>query len=579
MASTLRSTTSGFPARVLTRWLLIVWLLTLTGCPPPGSGIGSKEEEDTSSQDTQETAPRVVVRRNRPRRRPPKRLQSYPGRRGNEETPDERIGQLPKVDWAAGAPGGGDFGGMPGPTRPGLSSKEALERLWRDVADAAELGPTEICWLIDVSPSARQWHAELVSAIAGNYRELPSKQPAIAKNLTTRLGTFADTHQWLTPTPLADETEVAKKFEELPKRNSAVENVFAAVAASLKPLRQARLKERKEVLLVILTDEAGNDGETLLTVLPDLKKYGIPVTVLGVPAPFGRRTLVGQKLEGGKAKVPTPTQKAVIVHGPETQAPERLHLMFTDSDTAFDQIDSGFGPYALEQLCFETGGRFWGMDVPSGGGEGSTPTWPGYSVLRFDPSVMKKYRPKLQSREEYEAFVQAHRCCQVLVEAARIPTIPVLSHPQLVFAKDDPPKLKNTVDAAQQAAAKVELEIHRAYDLLKQGLADRKKLTDRRWCASYDLAMGRIAAAKARVDGYNAMLAALKRGIPEKNPDATSWVLAPAETTELTSSRRSLIKQAREHLERVVREHPGTPWEFLAKEELKTPLGWKWTEQ
>ena len=33
------------------------------------------------------------------------------------------------------------------------------------------------------------------------------------------------------------------------------------------------------------------------------------------------------------------------------------------------------------------------------------------------------------------------------------------------------------------------------------------------------------------------------------------------------------------YLKRVVAEHEGTPWAFLAQRELSTPLGWKWNDE
>jgi hypothetical protein len=36
--------------------------------------------------------------------------------------------------------------------------------------------------------------------------------------------------------------------------------------------------------------------------------------------------------------------------------------------------------------------------------------------------------------------------------------------------------------------------------------------------------------------------------------------------------------KALEYLNRVINEHPGTPWEFLATMELNEPLGWEWKE-
>ena len=41
---------------------------------------------------------------------------------------------------------------------------------------------------------------------------------------------------------------------------------------------------------------------------------------------------------------------------------------------------------------------------------------------------------------------------------------------------------------------------------------------------------------------------------------------------------RQLNKKAVEYLTRVIDEHSGTPWAFLASVELGDPLGWEWKE-
>lgn len=192
---------------------------------------------------------------------------------------------------------------------------------------------------------------------------------------------------------------------------------------------------------------------------------------------------------------------------------------------------------------------------------------------------MRGYRPRYQTRESYDRAVSQNKAVQALMQAARLPRVAVLTDPTLSFEKGDQPKMKVALDRAQRSAAKVELEIHTMYDLLWSGVAGRKTLSDPRWCASYDLAMGRIAAARARVDGYNAMLAALKRGVPSTDKEATMWVLEPAESTDVSSSLKGLVKRAREFLTRVKTEHPDTPWAYLAEQELSVPLGWKWTER
>jgi hypothetical protein len=44
------------------------------------------------------------------------------------------------------------------------------------------------------------------------------------------------------------------------------------------------------------------------------------------------------------------------------------------------------------------------------------------------------------------------------------------------------------------------------------------------------------------------------------------------------SALQKVADRAKMYLERVVKDHEGTPWAMLAAAELKDPLGWKWEE-
>ena len=59
-----------------------------------------------------------------------------------------------------------------------------------------------------------------------------------------------------------------------------------------------------------------------------------------------------------------------------------------------------------------------------------------------------------------------------------------------------------------------------------------------------------------------------------------TWQLVPADDVSGVDSRtQKLATQAKEFLQRVVAEHPGTPWALLAAEELQTPIGYRWEER
>ena len=57
------------------------------------------------------------------------------------------------------------------------------------------------------------------------------------------------------------------------------------------------------------------------------------------------------------------------------------------------------------------------------------------------------------------------------------------------------------------------------------------------------------------------------------------WILEPADAYETESTIKRVAERAKTYLQRVVEEHPGTPWARIAEEELKPPMGWTWREE
>ena len=151
--------------------------------------------------------------------------------------------------------------------------------------------------------------------------------------------------------------------------------------------------------------------------------------------------------------------------------------------------------------------------------------------------------------------------------------------PSLRFVKRSEPELANALTEAQKDAAKIEPRIEALYGILKLGEADRDKESSVRWQAGFDLAMGRVLAVKVRTEAYNAMLAQAKRGLKFKDEKSNTWVLEPADEISVGSQLEKLADRARMYLKRVVDEHPGTPWAYLAERELKDKVGWRWKEE
>jgi hypothetical protein len=344
-------------------------------------------------------------------------------------------------------------------------------------------------------------------------------------------------------------------------------------------------------MFVLITDEAGDDWKLVDELIEQPRKYAIPVYVVGVPAPFGQLAALDAGVESPAAAGGSERSREgdsatdswqPILQGPESRYLERVALKFERLDLDLDLLDAGYGPFALERLCRESGGAL--LAVRRGGVRSFSSAalrrhWPTSDVTCYDPQVMRRYLPDAVDEAGYQALLAANGACLALHRAAQLPAADVLRDPVLHFVKRDEADLKNRLDKAQQAAAKVAPAVDQLYDLLGKGAAEADKLTSPRWKAGFELAFGRVCAAKARIDGYNSMLAALKRGKAFEKPDSTTWVLQRSDTTASSSSLQSLAQRAKTLLQRVVDEHSGTPWAQLAAYELETPLGWEWTEQ
>ena len=176
---------------------------------------------------------------------------------------------------------------------------------------------------------------------------------------------------------------------------------------------------------------------------------------------------------------------------------------------------------------------------------------------------------------EYQKLLAENKARGALHEAAKIGKAEILDNPDTQFQKTaSEAQLKRRLDEAQQACARVAPQIDKLYEILVTGEGDRDKLTSLRWQAEYDYAFGRVLAAKARNDSYNQMIAALKAGKGPK--DAEEYNLEQAESFETSSALKKMAEKAKVYLERVVKDHAGTPWAKMAAEDLKTPMGWKW---
>lgn len=469
----------------------------------------------------------------------------------------------------------------------------AVDRITQEILTSLEQRKTLVVWLFDASGSLEAERKQIIGRFERIYDELgiveaadnPTFRRYKDKPLLTAVAGFGARPQLMTPEPtdqlpeILEAVRAIREDEDDPQRG--VENVFTAVGEMAELFRSYRRAKNgsRNVMLVVFTDEAGNDVHRLEETVALCRKLAMAVYVVGRPAPFGRRSAYVKYVDPDPRFDQRP-QWVPVDMGPETLLPERLKLDVAGRGRDA-MLDSGFGPYALTRLCYETGGLYFAAhpnrEIGKSVSARETANLSAHFQRFFNPLVMRRYQPDYLPVDGYLQLARRNEARRALLEAAELSWTTPMENVQLRFPKRDEASLAQSLSRAQRSAAIVQPRLDQLCDILLEGEQDREKLEQPRWQAGYDLALGRALAVKVRTDGYNAMLAIAKQGMAFEDAKNNVWILRPADHYADSTTER-LAEKARLYLERTLAEHPDTPWALLAEEELARPLGWEWTE-
>lgn len=471
-------------------------------------------------------------------------------------------------------------------------SRGAVDRLTGEILQSLEQRPTLVIWLFDRSGSLTDQRAQIVERFDRVYEELGVATDGFAPDATedetpllTTIAAFGAGVDFLTPRPTADVGAIKQAVRAISPDAGGEENVFGAVLEAVNKHKRYRLrKPRRNVMLVVLTDEAGNDLDRLDRAVDTCRKMQTPVYVVGAPAPFGRaQSYVAYRDPDPKYR--QDLQRLPVDQGPESLYPERLRLgYFGRGDFEGPLLDSGFGPFGLTRLTAETGGFFIAVHafrVDHGRADKSERAKNPFTAeldYFFDERLMRRYRPDYVPEGEYRRRLNENRARRALVEAARLSWTAPLENVRREFPKLNEAQFAEDLTRAQRSAAILEPRLQQLVGTLRRGEADRAELDSARWEAGFDLAMGRALATKVRVEGYNAMLAMAKQGMAFTAERKDTWLITPTDQIATGSRAEAEAAEAKAYLQRVVDEHEGTPWAYLAGRELARPLGWQWKD-
>lgn len=135
---------------------------------------------------------------------------------------------------------------------------------------------------------------------------------------------------------------------------------------------------------------------------------------------------------------------------------------------------------------------------------------------------------------------------------------------------------KGQVEANERDVARILGLLRETYEEL-EAAKDMRDSAPKRWQANYDFVLARLEAQIAFLFEYQSALGRMRKELPERDPTLHGgWLLAASTTLEGDPAGKKMEKNARKLLDKLAKDHAGTPWEVLAKREKLTALGLKW---
>jgi hypothetical protein len=119
-------------------------------------------------------------------------------------------------------------------------------------------------------------------------------------------------------------------------------------------------------------------------------------------------------------------------------------------------------------------------------------------------------------------------------------------------------------------------DVGEALEAMTKVEEERDKETPR-WQADYDYLLARLKAQLAYLNEYSALLGQMRKDQqPPLEPKVHSGWRVASQTTVSDATAKKYATESRKTLEKLMKEHPDTPWAILAKRDHLTSLGLEW---
>lgn len=438
----------------------------------------------------------------------------------------------------------------------------AVDRLTEEILNNLEESRVLVVWLMDASISLKPDREAAAQRLEQIYQELDASGGAGGEALRSCVVAFGQQMQEMTP-PTDDYHKVVDAIRKVPTDPSGIENVFSAVLGCVLRYQRERVQERRRVMIVIWTDESGNDYARLEEAVQFCRNNVVPVYIVGPSAMFGKEqgTLSYLHTDGKRYQLP-------VDRGPDSVREERLHLPYWFEGSQFDSLHAGLGPFALTRLAHESGGAYF---IKDNRGDGSP----------FSIETMRRYEPDYSSPDEYLRAANHSPLRKAILTVTDLTRQRKFKGtPRVSFAPTGQ-TFFNEMREAQETAAYDSMILQQCLAVFgAKGMEPAYQREESpRWRAWYDLTYGRLLAMMVRCNEYNWACATMKgKGADFVDKKSNRWQFKPDAELHFGSQDERMTKEATRLLTRCVKENPGTPWAVLAQRELKDPFGFKVVE-
>jgi hypothetical protein len=447
----------------------------------------------------------------------------------------------------------------------------ALDQLAREILRHLKEHKLTVVWLFDESTSMQDDQKSILQKFDRVSTELknnvePNKKSAGALNHS--IVGFGQEIDYVLDKPRDDIDQIGRAIKHLKIDSTGTENTMQAIREVVEHYAHLVQKGGRRLLIVLVSDESGDDGTYVEEARQSLKKYKVPLYVIGRQSLFGYPFAHHQYIDPVTKDVYHP----LIRRGPET-----ADLELYQWDGLYDRWDeqpSGFAPYELARLTRDSGGIYFVL--------------PSEEFMRvrqreqaYSSAQLKEYFPEYDNRLAYvekRSSSNLRRLMHDIVLEGK-----ALLH-RRVFPIEPAKLVEAAVEEAQKATLKLNelIEIQRRLDLLAK---DREREPEKRWQAHYDLMVAQTVAFEVKAYEYRALMASIAKAPPpiKRAPAAdtlVTWVVN--HSTKPVASRNETAKKyvdAERLLKEVIVRHAKTPWADLAQDILNRGLSVQLNEE